>query len=368
MQQDSIYSRPITEEDQQLLKDHGCYIAPDAEVSIADVCLVRNVEFRGKVSIGRSSVCKTVLHNVQIGDGCVIDGAQLVEDSTITSGSQVLNGSIVRGSTVSECSVITDGFTLIDSSVTVCSHLACGEAVECVCGPHTVSHHKSTLLIGGTYSMFNAGSGTNFSNHAYKMGPLHHGTLLRGCKTASNAHVIWPATIGAFSVCIGNIYTHPETTSFPFSYLLGDGHHGTRLVPGKNVGSCGLWRDVFKWEKRDIRSSEQRLTTVDYNWLGDDVLSQVREGLALLCDWQDHHSASQQAAKTTMLGKGFFIEAKDVEQGIRMYELILRLADSRTKEDAMQEWKQLVIADARKEFELGDITEETLHNFIADII
>ena len=42
----------------------------------------------------------------------------------------------------------------------------------------------ATLLIGTMLSFYNAGSATNYSNHAYKMGPIHYGTLARGCKTA----------------------------------------------------------------------------------------------------------------------------------------------------------------------------------------
>jgi hypothetical protein len=39
------------------------------------------------------------------------------------------------------------------------------------------------LLLAGLFSFFNAGSGTNQSNHLYKLGPVHQGVLERGCKT-----------------------------------------------------------------------------------------------------------------------------------------------------------------------------------------
>jgi len=35
-----------------------------------------------------------------------------------------------------------------------------GEACSIFAGPYTVTHHKSTLLIAGLFSFFNAGSGT----------------------------------------------------------------------------------------------------------------------------------------------------------------------------------------------------------------
>src|SRR5690606_41712093 len=52
-----------------------------------------------------------------------------------------------------------------------------GEACSIFAGPYTVSHHKSTLLIAGYYSFLNAGSGSNQSNHMYKLGPIHQGVL-----------------------------------------------------------------------------------------------------------------------------------------------------------------------------------------------
>ena len=319
----------------------------------------------------------SLLYNARVREGCVIDGAQLVrnvtlngtarigagcivEDSIITSGSAVLNNSIVRRCYVGECSLVTDGFTATDCLVFVNSHLACGEAVACLCGPFTVSHHKSTLLIGGHFEMFNAGSGTNFSNHAYKMGPIHHGKLLRGCKTASNAHIIWPAQIGAFSMCMGNIYSHPDTRMLPFSYLIGDGNNGTRCIPGRHLTSCGLWRDIGKWEKRDQRPEEARHTPVDYNWLNSDIIAQVRQGLDILRQWQ--------AQSATTQGKGFYVEMKDVEEGIRMYELILRLSNPETREHAVKEWTDAVIDDARKEYALGDVEQETLDNFVNSVM
>ncbi|NAW49767.1 DUF4954 family protein, partial [Salmonella sp. gx-f5] len=81
------------------------------------------------------------------------------------------------------------------------SYMSNGEACAAFCGPFTASHHKSSLLIGGMFSFYNAGSATNFSNHAYKMGPMHWGILERGSKTASGAYLLMPATLGTYSVC-----------------------------------------------------------------------------------------------------------------------------------------------------------------------
>ena len=49
----------------------------------------------------------------------------------------------------------------------------------------------------------NAGSGSNQSNHMYKLGPIHQGTLERGAKTTSDSYILWPARVGAFSLVMG---------------------------------------------------------------------------------------------------------------------------------------------------------------------
>ena len=62
-----------------------------------------------------------------------------------------------------------------------------GEACAIFAGPYTVTHHKSTLLIAGMFSFLNAGSGSNQSNHMYKLGPIHQGIAERGAKTTSDS-------------------------------------------------------------------------------------------------------------------------------------------------------------------------------------
>ena len=53
-----------------------------------------------------------------------------------------------------------------------------------------MTHHKSTLLIAGLFSFMNAGSGSNQSNHMYKLGPIHQGILERGAKTSSDSYIL----------------------------------------------------------------------------------------------------------------------------------------------------------------------------------
>lgn len=80
--------------------------------------------------------------------------------------------------------------------------------------------HKSSLLIAGMFSFLNAGSGSNQSNHLYKLGPIHQGIVERGSKTTSDSYILWPAKIGAFSLIMGRHVNHPDTSDLPFSYLI----------------------------------------------------------------------------------------------------------------------------------------------------
>ena len=92
------------------------------------------------------------------------------------------------------------------------------------------------------FSFMNAGSGSNQSNHMYKLGPIHQGTLERGAKTSSDSYILWPARIGAFSLVMGRHVNHPDTSDLPFSYLIEE-QNTTYLIPGVNLRSVGTIRN-----------------------------------------------------------------------------------------------------------------------------
>ncbi|MCF0208044.1 MAG: DUF4954 family protein, partial [Bacteroidaceae bacterium] len=121
----------------------------------------------------------------------------------------------------------------------------------------------------------------NYSNHAYKIGPVHYGTLERGSKTASGAHILHPANIGAFSMCMNKISTHPDTRNIPFSYLFGDGKR-TYLVPALNLLTLGTYRDVNKWPKRDKRESNYKRSLINFSWLSPYVVEKIEKAIETL--------------------------------------------------------------------------------------
>lgn len=237
---------------------------------IADDC-----EVNGACRLSDCTIAASFENNVYIGSGVIC------ENSIIADGSAVLNSAKINNCYIGECSQLTNGFTAESSLFFANCYMSNGEACAAFCGPFSTSHHKSSLLIGCMVSFYNAGAATNFSNHAYKMGPVHYGILERGSKTASGSHLLFPARIGAFSVCIGKITSHPDTACMPFSYIIADGRN-TSLVPAINLATAGLFRDVRKWQRRDVRPFNGRKSAANYDWLNPMTMNEVERGLSAL--------------------------------------------------------------------------------------
>ena len=292
----------------------------ESNVRITDTREITNAwitawtEVRGAQRISESTLLSRKDDSVFIGAGAILDGC------VVTLGSSVSDNATARNCFIGESSTLTDGFSATDSLFFANSYMANGEACAAFCGPFTVSHHKSTLLIAGMYSFFNAGSNTNFSNHAYKMGPIHYGIMDRGAKTASGAHILWPAHIGAFSMCMGKIATHPDTSALPFSYVIGNGTD-TFVVPARNLTTVGTFRDVEKWPRRDARPEASRRSMADTSWLTPYVMAKVVEAKMTLEDILD----KQAPAEVYEAADGSLIRSSALKKGISLYSLAVRL-------------------------------------------
>lgn len=206
----------------------------------------------------------------RIGEGAVVEGSSLIENSTVGSRSYVgadvrvensilaADAKVDSGAMLSHCFVggavkLAKSFFAEHSLFFSGSDMALGEACAIFAGPFTVSHHRSTLLIAGMFSFFNAGSGANQSNHLYRTGPVHQGIHRRGVKFGSNAYVLSPALTGAFTLVAGDHKSNHDTECFPFSYLI-DEDGKSYLMPGANLRSYGTARDCKKWLARDKRT------------------------------------------------------------------------------------------------------------------
>lgn len=273
-----------------------------------------NCEINGASRISDCTLASGLEDNVFIGSGVIC------ENSIVTDGSAVLNGANITNCFVGEACQITNGFTAESSLFFANSYMSNGEACAAFCGPFSASHHKSTLLIGCMLSFYNAGSATNFSNHAYKMGPIHYGCLERGTKTASGSHLLLPANIGAFSVCLGKITNHPDTRNLPFSYIISDGRE-TFVVPGINITTVGLYRDIRKWPRRDVRIQSSRKSLINHDWLSPLTINEIMAGKKTL--EQMRESQGEDTAFYTC--GGCKISRKSLERGIRLYDMAIKL-------------------------------------------
>lgn len=247
-----------------------------------------------------------VIHGVRIGDCAVVSGTSrlrngsinsnadapvrvghgvIADDFIICSGAKVEDNTTLTRCFVGQCCTLGHGYSASDSLFFSNCQGENGEACAIFAGPFTVTHHKSTLLIAGMFSFMNAGSGSNQSNHMYKLGPIHQGILERGAKTASDSYILWPSRIGAFSLVMGRHVTHSDTTNLPFSYLI-EQQNTTYLVPGVNLRSVGTIRDAQKWPKRDARKDPDRLDCINYNLLSPFTIQKMFKGIKLLQNLQ----------------------------------------------------------------------------------
>lgn len=280
------------------------------------------------------------IKNCHIGRNCRIEGAQVLEECTLKSeadapvkigsgailencvvynGSTIANNAKLEGCFVGEACKIIDGFTAENSLFFANNHMSNGEACAAFCGPFSASHHKCSLLIGTELSFYNAGSNTNFSNHAYKMGPLHYGILERGTKTASGSYILLPAKIGTFSVCFGKLMHHPDTRKLPFSYLIAYGED-MYIVPGRNLTTVGLYRDIRKWPKRDKRPEGAKNSLINFDWLSPFSVGGIMEAKRTL------ESLREISGEVDSYNyHDYIIKGSSLRKGIKYYDIALRI-------------------------------------------
>ena len=254
--------------------------------------------------IGKNVEILDAMHivNVKIGDSAKIKGASrlrngsivsceeapvnigmnvIADDFIVESGSSITDGVTLTRCFVGQACVLGHGYSASDSLFFSNCQGENGEACALFAGPYTVTHHKSTLLIAGMFSFMNAGSGSNQSNHMYKLGPIHQGIFERGAKTTSDSYVLYPAKIGAFSLVMGRHVNNPDTSNLPFSYLI-EQQGVTYIIPGVNLKSVGTVRDVRKWPSRDRRKDPHRLDHINFNHLSPFTVQKMFDGIRIL--------------------------------------------------------------------------------------
>lgn len=293
---------------------------------------------RGKIGNNvKITNCRSI-KSVNIGDCAIISGASRLENGSINSNCDaiVYIGDYVIATDFIICNStkIKDG-AIIDKcfigqgcdmgkqySAENCLFFAnCvgmhGEACSIFAGPYTVTHHKSTLLIAGLFSFMNAGSGSNQSNHMYKLGPIHQGIVDRGSKTTSDSYILWPSKIGPFSMIMGRHYNNCDTTFFPFSYLI-ESNDNSYLIPGVNLKSVGTIRDAKKWPKRDNRIGN-KIDQLNFNLLSPYTIHKMLKG-------QDRLNAllSSDSISDVYTHENCILKRSSVLKGLEYYEIAIR--------------------------------------------
>jgi len=257
---------------------------------------------RGTIAEHVTIVDTGYIKNMYVGAYAKVEGAGRLKNGTLNSRQEapihvgygvIADDFIVQdGSSIEDCTTLSrcyvgqacmlgHGYSASDSLFFCNCQEENGEACAIFAGPFTVTHHKSTLLIAGMFSFMNAGSGSNQSNHMYKLGPIHQGALERGAKTSSDSYILWPARIGAFSLVMGRHSSHSDTSDLPFSYLI-EKNGETWIAPAVNLRSVGTVRDAQKWPKRDKRYAEGRMDQVNFNLLSPYTIDKMFRGLHVL--------------------------------------------------------------------------------------
>ena len=279
------------------------------------------------------------IKNVKVGDFCKIEGASRLkngsinskeaapvhigvgvigDDFIISSGSSVEDGVTFSRCFIGQACRLGHNYSASDSLFFGNCQGENGEACAIFAGPYTVTHHKSTLLIAGMFSFMNAGSGSNQSNHMYKLGPIHQGIMERGAKTASDSYILWPAKVGAFSLVMGRHVSHQDTSDLPFSYLI-EQQNTSFIMPGANLKSVGTIRDAKKWPGRDKRTDPHLLDQINFNLLSPYTIQKMLNGIAILKELQ-RVSGVNSDAYTYQSGK---IKRSSLKNGLKYYGMAI---------------------------------------------
>ena len=292
---------------------------------------------RGTIGAGAQINSVARITDVNIGEAAIVRGATTLENGTVLSCCEA--PTLVGAAVVAEDFIIAEGAS-VDSGAIVCKSFVgqgcqigkqfssegslffanCegfhGEACSVFAGPYSVTHHKSTLLIAGYMSFYNAGSATNQSNHMYKLGPVHEGKMERGCKTGSFSYMMWPCRVGPFSVILGKHTRTFDTRDFPFSHVEASAGGRCEMVPGLYLSTVGTVRDGTKWPSRDRRKAPHKRDIIDF-----DVFSPLTVGRMLRgTDVLNQLAETTDRAKSYVTINGAEVRRALLKKGVRFYK------------------------------------------------
>ena len=271
---------------------------------------ITNVHFKGFITIKNGVVIDQC---TQLGRDVTVSNMVYIKQAILASKSKITNQSNVQKSFIGENVKVADGALIASSYLFSNSSIALSEVVGSICGPFAISHHRATLLISGRFSYFNAGSGTNFSNHNYRLGPIHCGFTERGVKMGSDSYILHPCHIGMHTTVIGRHKQHPDTRAFPLSILF-ENNKKSELIPAYDVYNIGIQRDNHKWKARSKRELK-----------ADFIHSEIYNPLLL----ERIYCATEYLKKSlkidaNFIGPGFTIRKENIPRAIQRYQLLIK--------------------------------------------
>lgn len=315
------HHRTLTEKIQSLIGDY-CNAKTCATGYVGSYAQIRNCQ---------------ILRNMEIGEGAEVNGALLLEEGSLAgcredpvkigpgviakhvivqSGSQISDGVLLDKCFVGQGVRLGKQYSAEGSAFFANCEGYHGEAVSVFGGPYTVTHHKSTLMIAGMFSFYNAGSGTNQSNHMYKLGPLHQGILERGAKTGSLSYMLWPCSVGAFSVVTGKHTGNFDAADFPFSYITAE-EGKSQLTPAMNLFTVGTRRDSEKWPLRDRRKDPRKFDMIHFDLFNPRTVGKVLKAIAILQELGEKSRKEQEYVSY----KGLVIKRLLLRTGVKYYKI-----------------------------------------------
>ena len=312
-----------------------------ANVTISGAGYIKNVrigewtKIEGASRLKNGSINSCADAPVHVGVGVIAD------DFIVCSGASIEDNVTISRCFVGQACKLGHSYSASDSLFFANCQGENGEACSIFAGPFTVTHHKSSLLIAGMFSFMNAGSGSNQSNHMYKLGPIHQGILERGAKTASDSYILWPAKVGAFSLVMGRHVSHQDTSNLPFSYLIEEKGESF-IIPGANLRSVGTIRDAKKWPKRDARTDPHKLDCINFNLLSPFTIQKMLNAIGILNGLQEVSGSETQTyayqngkikRSSLVKGLGYYRMALDKFLGNSLISRIKKGGDLRSIED-----------------------------------
>jgi len=328
----TAYMIVLYRHDQKLISNLHHLIDEYTAAKVSDMGLIQAHSFISNT---------TSIINVNAGPYTTISGAAKLENGSIISCAEApifIGTGVCASKFIIQSGSKVDNFVILDKcfvgqSVTLGKQLSAensaffcncegfhGEAVALFAGPYSVTHHKSTLLIAGLFSFYNAGSGSNQSNHMYKLGPLHQGILERGSKTGSFSYMLWPSKVGAFSAVIGKHYINFDSSDLPFSYI-SEENGKTILTPAMNLLTVGTKRDCEKWPARDKRKDPEKLDIINFDLFNPYIVGRMYRGMKILQDLYASAAKEQEFVNYN----GLHINRLMLRTGTKYYEMGIKI-------------------------------------------